>query len=78
MSDDLRRSTVEHQWIRENGTVIISFVTPAEAPIYWEPAPWERIYGSCSRRARVLPDGQWQILAEFPDGYPERGDTNVR
>ena len=62
----------EHQLVRPDGTVLWSVVVPEGERVYWEPAPGFEILGLILARYRELPEGEWVMLAEFPDGYPGR------
>jgi hypothetical protein len=60
----------EQQLVSPDGTVLVSFLVGPGSHLMWEPFPGEGIVGPCYGRIRVLPDGEWQVRAYFPFGYP--------
>lgn len=58
----------ERQLVRPDGTVLVQVTIPAN--VRWAPDLRDRIAGPCLVRVRDLPDGKWEVIAQFPDGYP--------
>jgi hypothetical protein len=60
----------EQQLVRPDGMVLVSFTSAPGMSISWTPEPGFGIAGPCYGRVRVLPDGQWLVIAYFPEGWP--------
>lgn len=60
----------DQELVRPDGTVLVQFVAPPNTVIRWEPPLGFDIVGLCYGRIRHLPDGEWMVIACFPEGFP--------
>jgi hypothetical protein len=60
----------EQQLVRPDGTVLVSILRAPGTKVMFIPEPGFDIVGACYGRVRELPDGQWLVIAYFPQGWP--------
>lgn len=60
----------EQQLVRMDGTVLVSFLVAPGQRLWFELPPWQQFTDPCVGRVRALPEGEWFVLAYFPEGWP--------